>query len=121
MGLPSAPNPLNRSLVGLSWLKPVVGASVMVWDPETEFGSVARQTSAPTVKSIAITSFSDFTYFPPVIRAEAGPIEVKVAFCGWPDLRGTLLEGNRHTATRGIYGARTSRVFLRRATEADPA
>jgi hypothetical protein len=52
----------------------------MVWDPSTGFGSVARQTSAPTVKSIAITIFSDFIYFPPVIWAEAGPIEEKAAF-----------------------------------------
>src|SRR5262245_3460741 len=75
MGEPLAPNPLNRSSV--SRTKSVVGASVMVWDPATEFGSVARQTSAPTMKSNAITSFSDFIYFPPVIRA-SGPIEVQL-------------------------------------------
>jgi hypothetical protein len=52
----------------------------MVWDPATEFGSVARQTSATNTKDDAITSFSDFMYFPPEIRAVSGPIEERLLF-----------------------------------------
>jgi hypothetical protein len=58
----------------------VVEASVMAWDPATEFGSVARKASAPIVKNITTTSLSDFIYFPPVIRAYAGPIEDGLLF-----------------------------------------
>jgi hypothetical protein len=47
--------------------KSVVGASVIVWEPETEFGSVARKVSAPTAKSITTTSFRVFIYIPPSI------------------------------------------------------
>src|SRR5262245_34239638 len=78
MGTPLAPNPLNRSSV--SRTKSVMGASVMAWDPATEFGSVARNVSAATVKNIMIMSLSDFTYFPPVIRAEGGPIQERLLF-----------------------------------------
>src|SRR5215468_3923918 len=46
MGAPLVPNPLNRSSVRR--FKSVVGASVIVWEPETEFGSVARKVSAAT-------------------------------------------------------------------------
>src|SRR5215475_879290 len=76
MGVPFVPNPLNRSSV--KRIKSVVGASAMVWEPETEFGSVARKASAPTAKSITTTSFSDFIKFPPVTWAKRGPIEERV-------------------------------------------
>jgi hypothetical protein len=79
MGVPLAPNPLNRS-AGLFWFMAVVGAFCRVWDPATEFGSVARQTSAPIVKSVAIKSFTDFMYFPPEIWAVSGPIEERLLF-----------------------------------------
>jgi hypothetical protein len=49
------------------------------------------------VKNITITSLSDFIDYPPVIQAEAGPIYV--SFEAGLILRGTLLEGNRRTAT----------------------
>src|SRR5215475_6411096 len=61
MGVPLAPNPLNRSSVAV--IMSVWRASVMVWDPATEFGSVARQTSVPTTKDITITILSDFNVF----------------------------------------------------------
>src|SRR5262249_21064337 len=96
MGVPLAPNPLKRSSVRR--FKSVVGASVIVWEPETEFGSVARKVSAPTAKSITTTSFSDFIDFPPVTWAKRGPIEKKGCFSfirGRPEFRGTLL-------TRGV-------------------
>jgi hypothetical protein len=43
----------------------VVGASVIAFDPTTEFGSVARQASATTTNDITTTSLSDFMCFPP--------------------------------------------------------
>src|SRR5215470_2841802 len=78
MGAPLAPNPLNRSSV--SRTRSVVRASVMVWDPATEFGALARKVSATAVKNITITSLSGFIYFPPVIRAEGGPIQERLLF-----------------------------------------
>src|SRR5262245_6884130 len=83
IGEPFVPNPLNRSSeprTSERRIRSVVGASVMVWDPATEFGSVARKVSAPTVKNITTTSLSDFMYFPPVIRAESGPIDDGLLF-----------------------------------------
>src|SRR5262245_10098669 len=85
IGVPLAPNPLNRSSVRR--FKSVVGASVIAWEPETEFGRVARKVSATTAKSITTTSFSDFIYIPPVIWAKCGPIEERVVFRGWSDFR----------------------------------
>src|SRR5262245_3514578 len=72
MGVPLAPNPLNRSSV--RQFRSVVGAFVTDWDPATEFGSVARTVSAPTTKDITITNFSDFIYIPPTGWVMRGPI-----------------------------------------------
>src|SRR5215510_16115281 len=72
MGVPLAPNPLNRSSV--RQFRSVVGAFVTDWDPATEFGSVARTVSAPTTKDITTINFSDFIYFPPKGWVMRGPI-----------------------------------------------
>src|SRR5262249_27574263 len=88
-GVPLVPNPLNRSSVART--KSVVGAAVMDWDPATEYGSVARQTSAPTAKSMTITIFSDFMYFFSSVLGHVGPNGKGVILSGWPDFRGTLL------------------------------
>src|SRR5262245_31445787 len=97
IGVPLGPNPLNRSSVSATMS--VVSASVMIWEPETEFGSVARKVSDITAKSITTTSFSDFMYIPPVIWAVGGPIEERVVFRGWSDFRRTLLEGSPQATT----------------------
>src|SRR5215813_14117932 len=89
MGAPLVPNPLNRSSVRR--FKSVVGASVIVWEPETEFGSVARKVSAAKAKSITTASFSGFIYIPPVTWAKRGPINERVIFRGRTDFGGTLL------------------------------
>jgi len=54
----------------------VVGASVIVWDPETEFGSVARKVSSPTEKNITTISFSDLMDFSPLGWVLCGTMEV---------------------------------------------
>src|SRR5215813_1812698 len=79
MGVPLAPNPLNRSSVSL--FESVVRAAVTcTLEPATEFGRVARKPIATTTKDNRITSFSDFMCFPPVIRAGCGPIEERLLF-----------------------------------------
>src|SRR4030095_7189923 len=96
MGLPSAPNPLNRSLTGASWLMVIVGAFVAAWEPATGFGSVARQTSATTAKDITTIILSDFMYFPPERWVLWGP-----------NGKSVVLEAGLISEEHYLHGART--------------
>src|SRR5262245_65109348 len=99
IGVPFSPNPLNKSSVRAS--RSVVGASCMDWDPETEFGSVTTKVSATTTKSITTTSFSDFTYFPPIGWVIWGPMG-----------KGLFLEAGLISEEHYLHGAHNDLVNL---------
>src|SRR5262245_18713202 len=93
MGAPLAPPPLNR--LSLRAFMSVVGASVIVWDPETEFGSVARKVSAHTEKNIATISLSDLMDFSPLGCVICGPMGNEL-----------LLEAGLNSEEHCLHGAR---------------